>query len=250
MATAADIDALVTLELVGRKVTPQKFLNGVKAFFGIVEEVTKSVCEDRPRVIWRVQVKAGSNLVGITPEPGFPPPVVALIANSVGNEINSLEEAPSEPAYFSARALRHLHDLAVIVGTDDEDDTEIKVWVRKDARELTHRSVAHTAELLTAAYADHGSIEGRLQVVSERRGLHVVVYEPLWDKSVRCHLSDEQAEIALQNFGRRVEVTGLVRYRGDGTPVSIDVDEIVPFPTPEDIPGYRAVHGILRDAPP
>lgn len=249
MAAAADIDALVTLELAGHKVTPQKFLNGVKAFFGIVEEVTKSVCEDRPRVIWRVQVKAGSNLVGITPEPGFPPPIVALIADSVGNGIKDMEQAPSEPPYFSPRALRHLHDLAAIVGTDENDDTEIKVWVRKDPRDLTHRSVAHTAELLTAAYADHGSIEGRLQVLSERRGLHIVVYEPLWDKPIRCHLSDKQAAIALQNFGKRVEVTGLVRYRGDGMPVSIDVEEIIPFPAPEDIPGYRAVHGILRDSP-
>ena len=111
--------------------------------------------------------------MGITPEPGFPPPVVALIAEAVGKVINNLEEAPSEPPYFSPRALRHLHDLAAIVGTDDEDDTEIKVWIGKDPCDLTHRSVAHTAELLTAAYAGHGSIEGRLQVVSERRGLHI-----------------------------------------------------------------------------
>jgi hypothetical protein len=247
MATAADIDALVTLELAGHRVTPQKFLNGVRGIFGIVEEITKSVCEDRLRVTWRVQVKAGSNLVGITPEPGFPPPVVALIADSVGNGINMLEQAPSEPPYFSPRALRYLRDLAAITGTVEDHDTRIRIWVRKDARDLTHRSVAHTAELLTAAYADHGSIEGRLQVVSERRGLQIVVYEPLWDKPVRCHLNDEQAAVALQNFGKRVEVTGLVRYRGDGTPVSIDVEEIVPFPAREDIPGYRAVHGILRD---
>jgi hypothetical protein len=158
-----------------------------------------------------------------------------------------MEQAPSEPPYFSSRAVRHLHDLAAIVGTEEDDDTEIRVWVRKDVRDLTHRSVAHTAELLTGAYADHGSIEGRLQVVSERRGLHIVVYEPLWDEPVRCHLDERQAAIALQSFGKRVEVTGLVRCRGDGTPVSIDVKEIVPFPGAEDIPGYRMVHGILRD---
>jgi hypothetical protein len=249
MATAADIDALLTLELEGRTLSPQKFLGGIKAFFGIVEEVTRSVCEDKPRVMWRVQVKAGSNLVGVEPVPGFPAPIVALIADSVAKGITDLEQGPAEPRHFSHRAIRHLHDLAAIVGTDERDDIEIKVWVRKNASDLTHRSVVHTAELLTAAYADHGSIEGRLQVLSERRGLHVVVYEPLWDKPVRCHLTDEQTEIALKNFGKRVEVVGLVRYRGDGVPVSIDVEEIVPFPAPEDIPTYLAVRGILRDAP-
>lgn len=249
MAIAADIDALVTLELGGHALTPQKFLGGIKAFFGIVEEVTKSVCEDKPRVLWRVQVKAGSNLVGIFPEPGFPAAVLTQIAESVAAGIREIEQGPAEPPHFTPRAIRHLHDLAEIIGTDEYDDTEIKVWVRKERNDLTHRSVLHTSELLSAAYADHGSIEGRLQVVSERRGLHVVVYEPLWDKPVRCHLSDEQAEIALHNFGKRVEVIGLVRYRGDGLPVSIDVEEIVSFPAPEDIPGYLAVRGILRDAP-
>jgi hypothetical protein len=249
MAMATDIDALVTLELGGHALTPQKFLGGVKAFFGIVEEVTKSVCADRPRVLWRVQVKSGSNLVGVSPEPGFSAAIVALIADSVEMGIKDMEQGPAEPPHFTPRAIRHLHDLAEIVGTDENDDTEIKVWVRKEPRNLTHRSVVHTAELLTASYTDHGSIEGHLQVVSERRGLHVVVYEPLWDKPVRCHLSDEQAAIALQNFGKRVEVTGLVHYRGDGVPVSIDVDEIEAFPEPEDIPGFQAVRGILRDVP-
>ena len=249
MATAADIDALVTLELGGHALTPQKFIGGVKAFFGIVDEITKSVCEDKPRVLWRVQVKAGSNLIGISPEPGFPAGVVALIANSVEKGIKNMEQGPAEPPHFTPRAIRHLHDLAEIVGTDENDDTSIKVWVRKEPSDLTHRSVIHTAELLTASYADHGSIEGQLQVVSERRGLHVVVYEPLWDKPVRCHLSDEQAEVALRNFGKQVEVTGIVRYRGDGMPVSIDVEEIEPFPAPEDLPGFEAVRGILRDTP-
>jgi hypothetical protein len=249
MATATDIDALVTLELGGHAITPQKFLDGAKAFFGIVDEVTKSVCGDGPRLRWRVQVKAGSNLVGITPEPGFPPATAALIADSVATGIKNMEQGPAEPPHYTSRAIRHLHDLAEIVGTDENDDTRVKVWVRHEPSNLTHRSVAHTAELISVAYADHGAIEGRIQVVSERRGLHVVVYDPLWDKPVRCHLSDEQAEIALGYFGKRVEVSGLVRYRGDGVPVSIDVEEITAFPAPDDIPGYRAVHGVLRDAP-
>ena len=249
MATAADIDALVTLELDGHAVTPQKFMDGVRAFFGIVDEVTRSVCADNPRVRWRVQVKAGSNLVGLSPEPGFPAAVVALIADSVADGIKDMEQKPTEPAHFTPRAIRHLHDLAKIVGTDDTDDTEVKVWARQQRNDLTHRSVVNAGELLSAAYADHGSIEGRVQVLSERRGLHVVVYDPLWDKPVRCHLNDEQAALALQSFGKRVEAFGLIRYRGDGVPVSIDVDEIVPLPAPEDIPNYRAVRGILRDAP-
>lgn len=249
MATRADIDALLTLELRGHAITPEKFLKGTKAFFGILTEVTKSVCEDQARVRWSVQVKSGSNLIGVVPEPGFSPAIVASIARAVGTGIHDIENAPAEPEHFSPQAIRHLHDLAGIAGTDDRDDTTIRVWVRKEHNDVTRQSVAHLAELLSGAYSDYGSIEGRIQVASQRRGMHFVVYDPLWDRPVRCHnLSDDQIDLALKNFGSKVEVSGLIRYRRDGTPVSIDVDDILPFPADEDIPSYLAVHGILRDA--
>jgi hypothetical protein len=53
---------------------------------------------------------------------------------------------------------------------------------------------------------------------------------------------------AVRAFGRRVEVYGAVRYRADGVPVSITAEEIVPFPSSEDLPGFRSVRGILREA--
>ncbi len=207
------------------------------------------VCADGPRVRWRVQVKAGSNLVGISPEPGFPMATVALIATpwlrglGTWNRVRQSHRISRREQFAICMILRRSSEPM------KPTTPRLRFGYGNNQASLTHRSVVHTGELLSAAYADHGSIDGRLQIVSERRGLHVVVYDPLWDKPVRCHLSDEQAQIALNNFGKRVEVFGLVRYRGDGTPVSIDVEEIVPFPVPEHIPGYRAVYGILRDAP-
>ena len=69
-AVQIDTDTDLTLEIRGKRVTPEKFLRGVRAFFGVVRGVTNEVCADRPKVEWLVQVKAGSNLVGVRAAPG------------------------------------------------------------------------------------------------------------------------------------------------------------------------------------
>jgi len=94
---------------------------------------------------------------------------------------------------------------------------------------------------------DYGSIEGRLSVVSERGKLHVVVYEPIWDKPIRCNLTEEQADEATEYFQKRVAVYGEIKYRQDGTPISVAVDHIDLFPAPDELPGPADVYGILRN---
>lgn len=101
-------------------------------------------------------------------------------------------------------------------------------------------------ETHTNTIEDYGSIEGRLQTVTERGRLQFIVYERLWDRPVRCFIPDHLTEEAVAAFRTRVEVYGLIRYRKDGQPVSIDVDEIVGFPPDAEIPSFRDVHGILR----
>jgi len=116
LATKADIDAEITLELDGADLTPDRFQQAVRAFFGMLEEVTKSVCQGKPRVEWRVQVKQSSNLIGVNPVPGFRPETVGLISSSVYSGIASLGEDRVEyPPHFHEEARRHAHELAKIV---------------------------------------------------------------------------------------------------------------------------------------
>lgn len=95
---------------------------------------------------------------------------------------------------------------------------------------------------------DHGSVEGRLQTVSERGGFKFVIYDILWDRPIRCHLPETLIDRAMEAFGHRVEVYGLVTYRRDGKPLSIKVDAIEPLTVNRHIPSFREVYGILRDS--
>lgn len=249
MATRADIEDDITLELEGRGVTPERFLKSIRAFFGIVREVTKDVCaveETQPK--WRVQVKDGSNLVGISPRPGYiSPALLDAITDRVRRGIETLEDHSEEPTWFPRPAIQHLRDLGSVVGAKEGEDVFVRVWLRKEPVGVTQKSAANAAELLREAYTDHGSVEGRLQVASERGDLHVVIYEPVWDKPIRCYLDDDLMQRALGCFGKRVTVTGAVKYRTDGTPTSVTAENFEVFPDGSGLPGIDAITGILRN---
>lgn len=247
MAVLDDIDTELTLEIDGRNVTPEMFLKSVDAFFGLLKAVTQDVCRNGDRVSWRVQVKAGSNLVGVAPTASSPFRAVNSITEIAKSGIQSLESKAEKPAGFPAAALEYARDLGKLVGTGEHSDTTIRLWRKKESISLSRNSVTHADELLKQAFVeDHGSVEGHLEMATRHDSKFFRVYESIWGKSIKCFVGDGLLEEALDHFGKRVEVYGLIRYRKDGTPVSVKVEEIVPFPDPLKIPDYKDVKGILR----
>lgn len=68
----------------------------------------------------------------------------------------------------------------------------------------------------------YGAIRGRLQSVSSRSGLKLVLYDDFFDKGVRCSLTKEQHETVRELWDKHVIVEGLVRRdRITGRPLSI-----------------------------
>jgi len=124
----------------------------------------------------------------------------------------------------------------------------LRIWNRNERALPIKPEIQHTAaQLLEPLYEDEGSIEGTLEVLSGHGRLEVVVYDPLDGRAIKCELSPEDMRSALDNFMRRVEVFGKIRYRRDGMAVSVKVDEIIPFPRSEEIPSLDQVRGILRN---
>lgn len=248
MAVKSDIKSDLTLEIDGHKVTPEKFLRSVRSFFSLLSEVTAQIAGTRDAVQWRVLVKEGSNLVGVDPVPGFNRAIVAKIIDAVAGGIAEIERQPTHPAFFSERAVRSAGELADLAGTTGDDDTTIRVWAKREPIPITHKAVAHVSALFASEHEDYGSIEGRLRTITEQGGLQFVVHERLWDQAIRCRIPERLVDLAMDNFRKRVEVYGLIRYRKDGRPISIQVDDIIAFPGDDEIPSFRDVHGILREA--
>ena len=248
LAVKSDIKADLTLEIDGKSVSPETFVRSVRAFFAVLKEVSGRVSGKHELVKWKVQVSEGSNLVGVLPTPGQSPALVAEVMRALSEGIGEIESRAARPKHFTERAIKSLRELADIVGTTPDDDTSVRVWVKKEPIKVTHKSVAHVAELLSSGHEDYGSIEGRLRAVTDKGGLHFVVKEPLKNLEVRCFIPETLTETALANFRNRVEVYGFIKYRKDGRAISIDVDDLIPFPPKEELPSYLAVRGVLREA--
>lgn len=243
MATKGDIQSDLTLEIDGSDVTPEKFLRGVRSFFAILTEVTTQVGGKRTAVQWTVQVREGSNLIGISPRAGFDPAVVARITDAVSGGISQLETLAAEPPYFTERAMKSLSELARVTDTDNR----VRVWVRREPISVTAHSAANVGTILESEHEDYGSIEGRLRTITDRGGVQFVVYEPLWDRPVRCYIPEDLVNQAMEAWRDRVEVYGVIKYRKDGNPISINVDDLVPMIGSAVVPNFRDVHGILRE---
>lgn len=247
MAKPVDIDADLTFEITGSAVTPDRFQQTLSAFFDLLSEITKSVAPEGQRVEWRVQVKQGSNLVGIIPAPGVPLAVAVSVRQAIVAGLKHLEREPAEPLAFNERALTSVRRLAYGLGNQEDDDTVINVWGEQAAVPITRRLAENVIEVLGEAYSDHGSVEGRLRTVSEAGGFRIVLYEPVFGRSIRCDVPTRLMPRALELFSHRVEVYGIVSYRRNGAVARVSVEEIVPLPTERDLPSYEDVRGILQD---
>jgi hypothetical protein len=95
-------------------------------------------------------------------------------------------------------------------------------------------------------YKDYGTVEGRLEAIQDQGGLELRVRDAALRITVKCYVPEDMLAEAFGNFRKRVEVAGLVHYRRNGTPVSIEASAIAPLPDDRDLPSIDDIRGLLR----
>jgi hypothetical protein len=67
-----------------------------------------------------------------------------------------------------------------------------------------------------------GAVTGRIQTVTNRRGLRFTLYDVVHDRAVSCYLAEDREEVMLGAWGKFAVVEGIVRRNPEtGRPVSI-----------------------------
>lgn len=229
-------------------VTPDQFVSGVRAFFDMLGAITRVVAGEHERVEWNVRVKKGSRLIGVDPAPGTSVAIVERVLRAMSEGVEDLEREAAEPEGFSETALRSVQALARVAALRDDADTRINLWAGTKPIAVTRQAAEHVGAVLAEAYSDEGSVEGELRTVSVAGGFRVVVYEPIFERAIRCDIPEHMMPQALALFGRRVEVYGAIRYRKNGSIARVAVREIIPFPPPDRLPSHEDVRRILRGA--
>lgn len=136
-----------------------------------------------------------------------------------------------------------------LVAMFDKGVSEFRIGTSEDDVVLC-RNALHDKPVVVPLRPALGAIEGTVEVLSRRRGLHFNLYDSLHNHPVPCYVSVEHADLLRDIWGKRVIVQGLVwRDAERGWPFAVrEVTRIERVP--EVPPGsYRRARGILPRRP-
>jgi len=247
-ATPDKIPTDLTLEI-GENLSPERFMAAARAFFGYVQEITHALSPGIEPVRWIVRVREGSALLAVDPSSDISQEVVQRIYTRTERGIHHLIDQDIEESALPETALRHLRTLSEMTepGPKNAAPVPLRLWVQKRPITLEPKIASVIREDWRADYNDFGTIEGRLETIQESYGsLQFYIRDALLRLRVRCYFPEKLLPSVFETFRKRVEVSGVIHYRKNGAPVSIEVEHIMGLPDDSELPTAENVLGILR----
>jgi hypothetical protein len=247
-ATPDQIPTDLTLEI-GENLSPERFMAAARAFFGYVQEISHAIAPEAQPVRWIVRVREGSALLAVDPSPSVPQEITSRIYARAEQGIRRLIDRNINDSGLSEPALKYLRTLSEMTeaGPNKAAPIPIRVWVQRRPISLDTNIASTIREEWRADYNDYGTIEGRLESIQESYGaLQFYIRDVMLRQRVRCYFPEELLPAVFDTFRKRVEVSGVIHYRKNGTPVSIEVEQILGLPDDSELPSAEDVRGILR----
>ena len=249
-ATPDQIPTDLTLEI-GENLSPDRFMAAARAFFGYVQEVSHAVTPEGEPARWIVRVREGSALLAVAPNPSLPPEIARTVYARAERGLRQLvanrdieDSGLPEPALDPLRTLSQWRRLE----PNKAPPVPIRLWVEKRPISFEPTIASAIREDWRADYSDFGTIEGRLETIQESYGtLQFFIRDAMLRQRVRCYFPEALLPEVFVNFRKRVEVSGIIHYRKNGAPVSIEAEHIIGLPDDSELPTAEDVRGILRN---
>lgn len=241
-------DNKITLSFDATIVTPDVFKRAINAFIELLKSVSDETTGSGKKIQWNMSVAKGSNNVIARPVADvLTARASSLVIQAIPQGIRRLQKGTTTaPAYFDTDALQAAKELAEIISSGRNKPSYIRIQSTGTPCEIEERTVASVDRLLGGQHQALGTIEGKLQTISNRGQLQFVVFDSLYDKGVNCFVEDEMVDQAVQGFGKRVAVSGMIQYDKEGRPVSIRVDSVHIFKAESELPSIDEMHGIFK----
>ena len=243
MATLDQIPTDLTLEI-DANVTPEQFMAAARAFFGYVDEVARGVAPEGAVPKWKVMLREGSNLLAVEPAPSAVPAVVQAVYLRADEGIRQLAEGNLQASRLPEPALKHLKTLSELTEARG-NPVPLRFWVKRQPVQVNQEIGRVIREDWRADYKDYGTVEGRLTAIQEQGTLQLLLKDEWLKQTIRCYVPEDQLPDAFANFRRRVEVSGVIHYRRNGTPISVEVEVIEALPEDSELPSANDVRGLL-----
>lgn len=237
----------IEIKLGSDKIPACKFVDSVRSFFNILSGIVQNIKEDDENIQWNVEVKEGSaRILAIPDEDIF---ASKLYNKTVKTLFSGFEDIKNKkyPKYFNDSMIKEFKTIAKSLS--NSESVSVPVSIFSDQREFNFKKeYIHYADnlLKRKPIEDHGTLEGILNTITQRSGLKIFITDEIENKTILCILTEKVREDAINGFGKRVSVSGMIKYSDYGTPQRISVENIYIFPDDNKLPSYIDVKGILN----
>jgi len=142
--------------------------------------------------------------------------------------LRGLEERGDRiPAHFSERSLVWAKELVSVLN-DDVAQISFIANGRPPVAPSQHLA-ANVDRLLPREHEELGTLVGRVETLSIHDKPAFAIWDVLTGARIECPIPPERMQAVHQLFGKRVAVSGRVRYARDGKPTKITVEQIRPL---------------------
>jgi hypothetical protein len=248
MSTTDSRKNTITLEISGPEITADVFTRSVRLFFDFINDVAANVAGKSKAVQWTISVKQGSiGLCATARSANGSPQLAAKAVSAIRSGIEIIGQRKKRPAHFSDNALTKLFELGNIPGIGDQGIERIGLQIDQKRCELSPASVAYVDKLLGTPTSAYGTVEGDLLALNVKGRLRFSIYETLTDKEIKCFFGDEIYNDVIAAIKKHISAYGLIRYRKNGQPASVEIERLTIFPDQAELPQFEDIIGLLKD---
>lgn len=223
------------------------FLTELQRFSAALGRLSRDSSEGHTATVFEVaELSYNSPMrVVVAPAPGN-----EHIASMVMQRFESVADAVTTGKkldHYDADLLEDLRALARPVGKQLKYATLLVNDVRYELDQAVTRRVDVALEVDEECI---GFIEGLLEQINIHEGANTFhIYPEVGPRKVACHFPGALLDDAIFAVGRKVEVTGTMKYRqGANFPHAIAVTAIDSFPPDDELPDWNDLRGRAPDA--
>lgn len=225
------------------------FMTQLQNLTATISKLDRDANEGKPATYYRIAELSYNSPVRVVLQPQARPkhPYVGhAIIKSLEQVTHALGN-DGDLTGFDAELLEDIRALARPVGKAVANVTLLFNAHRFD---FTPNVTSRVEAALAVDEECHGAIEGMLEQINLHHGANVFhIYPDIGPKKVTCHFPAALCDDAVSAIGRKVEVSGVLRYRnGASFPHQIQVSQIEAFPPETELPDWNDLRGMAPDA--
>lgn len=174
-----------------------------------------------------------------------PPPGQGQLAADVLRSFEAIADAVTAGTPldgYDSELLSDIRAMAKPVGSQLKYATLI---INGNTFDLNESVARHIDAALEVDDECVGFVEGRLEQINIHDGTNMFhIYPDTGPRKVACHFPDSLLDEAVFAIGRKVEVSGMMKYRhGASFPHTISVTAIDPSPPEDELPNWEDLRG-------